>query len=65
MVSNKRTRINSRILIDDTKGPVEDEVILMAAYYASVNNKAILMGEVPEQSWREWICNSHTLMEIQ
>lgn len=24
-----------------------------------------MFGDMPEQPWREWICNSHTLMELQ
>ncbi len=44
---------------------IEDDAILVASYYAAMNNKHVMFGEMPEQPWREWICNSHSLMEIQ
>jgi hypothetical protein len=37
----------------------------MASYFASKNNASVMFGDMPEQPWREWICNSHTLMEMQ
>lgn len=54
-----------KVLIQDNKDIVEDDVVMMAGYYSSTNKSTLLLGELPEQPWREWLCNSHTLMELQ
>jgi len=53
------------VFINDNKDLVDDDVLLMAAYYCSSQRKGLLLAELPQQPWREWICNSHTLMELQ
>jgi hypothetical protein len=54
-----------KVFINDNKDLVDDDVLLMAAYFCSSQRKGLLLAELPQQPWREWICNSHTLMELQ
>lgn len=37
----------------------------MGAHWAAKHSKHCLLGAIPEQPWREWLCNSHTLMQLQ
>lgn len=55
----------NKVFINDNKDLVDDDVVMMASYYCNHKRKSLLLGELPEQPWREWFCNSHTLMEIQ
>lgn len=64
-INSNNSHSSKKVLIDDNKDIVEDEVVMMASYYASSKRSSLLLGELPEQPWREWVCNSHTLMELQ
>jgi hypothetical protein len=61
--SNKKS--DQKVFIHDNKDLVDDDVVMMASHYCSSKRKTLLFGELPEQPWREWLCNSHTLMELQ
>lgn len=50
--------------IRDFKEIIDDEIIVMAGHYARKNKIELVFGELPQQPWRQWFCNSHTLMEI-
>ena len=52
------------MFIRDYKDIVDDEVVMISSYFTSTNGKGLMLGELPQQPWREWLCNSHTLMEL-
>lgn len=64
MLGIRDKKYEKKVLINDNKDLVDDDVIMMTSYYCSHKRKRLAFGEIPEQPWREWLCNSHTLMEI-